>query len=62
MRVEATLDAVLIFDIQLLWEVIPQAIGLLGGLVAPLVTKGPPNSPFTAIAAKPLRSDAEVAY
>ena len=36
------------FDFRLLWEVTPQAIGRLGGLVVPLDNKGPPTVFFTA--------------
>lgn len=36
MRFETLLDTTMIFDNRFVWEVIPQAIGLLGGLIVPL--------------------------
>ena len=63
MRFGVTLQTGGGFNIWLLWEVIPQAIGLLGGSVVPLDNKGPPTIFFLpAIAAKPLRNNPEVAY
>ena len=48
MRFEVMLPNGAGFDIRLLWEVTPQAIGRLGGLVVPLDNKGPPTVFFTA--------------
>lgn len=62
MGCEATLDTTVIFDNRFVWEVILQAIGLLGGSVVPFENKGPPTYFLPAIAAKPLRNDAEVAH
>ena len=48
MGFEVTLPNGAGFDIRLLWEVTPQAIGRLGGLVVLLDNKGPPTVLFTA--------------